>query len=284
MRFERGQVFQISAFDELRALLEAAAVEDARGDLQRAVRDAVGGGRIRQEFERAVDHLFGVQRLADLQHGGFRQDAQAAANSTGGKLLRFPRGMVSPPRASQWRRARFRRCSRRSNRATPCAGSAAEVRLANGRTAAVSANTGAVTKINRYIASRIERIKIQFSVLAQPALLFSSERNSRFCYLCIGSMEINPGQILSIALASLPTMLTVLVGILINNSRLGDVNSRIGDINARIDDLRSNVDSRIDDLRSHIDSRFDEMRSTWTSELRRVEEVLDARLKHLEER
>jgi cell shape-determining protein MreC len=90
-------------------------------------------------------------------------------------------------------------------------------------------------------------------------------------------MEINPGQILSIALASVPTMLTVLMGILINNSRLGDVNSRI-------DDLRSNVDTRIDDLRSHIDSRFDEMRSTWTSELRRVEEVLDARLKHLEER
>jgi hypothetical protein len=79
-------------------------------------------------------------------------------------------------------------------------------------------------------------------------------------------MEINPGQTLSIALASVPTMLTVLVGILINNSRLGDVNSRI------------------DDLRSHMDSRFDEMRSTWTSELRRVEEVLDARLKHLEER
>jgi cell shape-determining protein MreC len=90
-------------------------------------------------------------------------------------------------------------------------------------------------------------------------------------------MEINPGQILSIALASVPTMLTVLVGILINNSRLGDVNSRI-------DDLRSNVDSRIDDLRSHIDSRFDEMRSTCQSELRRVGEVLDARLKHLEER
>ena len=90
-------------------------------------------------------------------------------------------------------------------------------------------------------------------------------------------MEINPGQILSIALASVPTMLTVLMGILINNSRLGDVNSRI-------DDLRSNVDSRIDDLRSHMDSRFDEMRSAWQSELHRVEEVLDARLKHLEER
>jgi hypothetical protein len=45
-------------------------------------------------------------------------------------------------------------------------------------------------------------------------------------------------QILSIVLASLPTMPTVLAGILINSSRLGDVNSRL-------DGLRSNVDSRI---------------------------------------
>ena len=98
-----------------------------------------------------------------------------------------------------------------------------------------------------------------------------------FCYLCLRSMEINPGQILSLALASLPTILTVLMGILINNSRLSDLGadftSRLGDVN-----------SRIDDLRGHMDSRFDEMRATWHSELRRVEEVLDARLKHLEER
>jgi hypothetical protein len=79
-------------------------------------------------------------------------------------------------------------------------------------------------------------------------------------------MDINPGQILSLALATVPTVLTVLIGILINNSRLSDVNARIGD------------------LRSHMDSRFDDMRATWHSELRRVEEVLDARLKHLEER
>ena len=79
-------------------------------------------------------------------------------------------------------------------------------------------------------------------------------------------MDINPGQILSLALASVPTMLTVLMGILMNNSRLSD------------------VDARINDLRSHMDSRFDEMRATWHSELRRVEEVLNARLKHLEER
>ena len=66
-------------------------------------------------------------------------------------------------------------------------------------------------------------------------------------------------QLLTIALAAVPNMLTVLVGILINNSRLND-------------------------LRAHMDSRFDDMRDTWRSELHRVEEVLDARLRHLEER
>ena len=33
-----------------------------------------------------------------------------------------------------------------------------------------------------------------------------------------------------------------------------------------------------------IDRRFDDMRDLWCAELRRVEEVLDARLRHLEER
>jgi len=80
-------------------------------------------------------------------------------------------------------------------------------------------------------------------------------------------------QILPIALASVPTMLTVLVGILINNSRLSDMNTRIGE-------LRSHMDSRF----NAVDRRFEEMKDLWRSELHRVEEVLDARLKHIEER
>ncbi len=69
---------------------------------------------------------------------------------------------------------------------------------------------------------------------------------------------------MSLMLASLPTMLTVLIGILINNSRLGD--------------LRSHMDSRFNEM----DRRFEEVKELWRSELHRVEEVLDARLKHLE--
>lgn len=33
-----------------------------------------------------------------------------------------------------------------------------------------------------------------------------------------------------------------------------------------------------------VDRRFDDMRDLWRAELRRVEEIIDARLKHLEER
>jgi cell division protein FtsL len=73
-------------------------------------------------------------------------------------------------------------------------------------------------------------------------------------------------QILTIALSTAPTMLLVLVGILINNARLGDTNTRIGE------------------LRSHIDVRFEEMKDLWRSELHRVEEVIDARLRHIEGR
>lgn len=66
-------------------------------------------------------------------------------------------------------------------------------------------------------------------------------------------------QLYGIALATAPTMITVLIGILINNARLTD-------------------------FRNHMDNRFDDMKDMWRSELHRVEEVLDARLRHLEER
>ena len=40
------------------------------------------------------------------------------------------------------------------------------------------------------------------------------------------------------------------------------------------------VDAKLDAM----NRRFDDMRDLWRAELHRVEEVLDARLKHLEER
>jgi hypothetical protein len=78
---------------------------------------------------------------------------------------------------------------------------------------------------------------------------------------------------LQLALSIGVPTLAVLVGILINNSRMSGMNSRMAGMN-----------SRLGDLRAHMDSRFDDMKDMWRSELHRVEEVLDARLKHLEER
>ena len=47
--------------------------------------------------------------------------------------------------------------------------------------------------------------------------------------------------------------------------------------------LYSSLSSRMQDGLAAINQRFDDMRDLWRAELQRVEEVLDARLKHLEE-
>jgi hypothetical protein len=84
-------------------------------------------------------------------------------------------------------------------------------------------------------------------------------------------------QLAAYALAMAPTVLAVLIGILVNNSRLSDLRSSM--------DARFNeVDRRFDEMDRKMDQRFEGMKETWRAELHRVEEVLDARLKHIEER
>jgi len=85
---------------------------------------------------------------------------------------------------------------------------------------------------------------------------------------------------MQLALSIAVPTLTVLIGILINNSRLNDINSRFNDVNSRLGDLRADINTRFD----HVERRFDDMKDMWRSELHRVEEVLDARLKHIEDR
>jgi hypothetical protein len=67
--------------------------------------------------------------------------------------------------------------------------------------------------------------------------------------------------------------LTVLIGILINNNRISDLSARIGDLGVR-------MGRRFEDLGRHMDARF----ALQDEKLYRVEQVLDARLKHIEER
>ena len=80
--------------------------------------------------------------------------------------------------------------------------------------------------------------------------------------------------------------LAVLIGILVNNSRLGDVNNRIGDVNNRIADLRQEMNHRFDAVYQRFDDadrRSEDTRDLLRAEFLRVEQVLDARVKHLEE-
>lgn len=69
----------------------------------------------------------------------------------------------------------------------------------------------------------------------------------------------------------MPSLL-VLVGILINNSRLSDLRHLM-------DKRFDNVDKRFDDTNRLIEARF----QIQDEKLYRVEQVMDARLRHLEE-
>jgi hypothetical protein len=71
---------------------------------------------------------------------------------------------------------------------------------------------------------------------------------------------------------SLPT-LAVLIGILLNNQRSNDFNQRFTD-------FALTVDVRFADTNRHID----DVRDLLRAEMFRMEQVIDARLKHLEER
>ena len=82
---------------------------------------------------------------------------------------------------------------------------------------------------------------------------------------------------LILALPSVLSVVVVLIGIL----SLGDSNSRMAELNARMSNM---LRTSISELRSHMDNRFDDARDSWRAELRRVEEVIDARLKHIEDR
>jgi hypothetical protein len=77
-------------------------------------------------------------------------------------------------------------------------------------------------------------------------------------------MIVSDQVVVALASAAIPTF-AVLVGILINNQRLND--------------FSRSVDQRFIDTNRHIDDVKDALRA----DMYRVEQVMDARLKHLEE-
>jgi len=64
------------------------------------------------------------------------------------------------------------------------------------------------------------------------------------------------------------------------NSKFETTDARIAALDAKFEGRFAAMDARF----SAIEKRFDDMRDLWRAELHRVEEILDARLKHLKER
>lgn len=89
-------------------------------------------------------------------------------------------------------------------------------------------------------------------------------------------MQIDTAAALTQFAGTLPTFIAVILAWMHSNARISDLNSRIDDTTIRID-------ARITDLNNRMDKRFDDLRDLIRADIRRVEEVMDARLKHLEE-
>ena len=93
--------------------------------------------------------------------------------------------------------------------------------------------------------------------------------------------------VLALVSAGLLPTLSVLVSLLINNSRLADLqrymDHRFGAVDQRFVDTQRSMDQRFVDMQRHMDRRFDEQATLLRGEMYRMEQVLDARLKHLEE-
>jgi hypothetical protein len=66
------------------------------------------------------------------------------------------------------------------------------------------------------------------------------------------------------------------------NARFTGIDKRFDAVDQRFDAVDQRFDA-VDQRFDAVDQRFDDMRDLWRAELRRVE-VLDARLKHIEER
>jgi hypothetical protein len=64
-------------------------------------------------------------------------------------------------------------------------------------------------------------------------------------------------QMLVLALANAPTIVTVLIGILLNNGRLTDLNSRMAAFETRLTHMDDKLEGGLTSLEHKFDTRFD---------------------------
>jgi hypothetical protein len=79
------------------------------------------------------------------------------------------------------------------------------------------------------------------------------KRNRALPHWIYSRQRMDHNQILVLALANVPTIITVLIGILLNNGRLTDLNSRMTSMENRF----TNLENRLTNLDHKFDTRFD---------------------------
>ena len=78
----------------------------------------------------------------------------------------------------------------------------------------------------------------------------------------------------------LGTAIIVALGVLFNNSRVGDFNSGLSDTNGRIDAMQQNLGLALQNMTILIQAESAKLQAG----MERIEGVLDARMRHVEEK
>ena len=76
------------------------------------------------------------------------------------------------------------------------------------------------------------------------------------------------------------TAVIVALGVLFSNSRISDINSLLSDTNSRIDAMQQNTGLALQSITSVIHAESAKLQAG----MERIEAVLDARLRHVEEK
>ena len=96
---------------------------------------------------------------------------------------------------------------------------------------------------------------------------------------------------IAIGLPTIAVLTSLVIGLVQISGIREDMRGMRADMNQDLHAMRADMNQDLHGLRADINvkfealnQRFDDMRDLWRAELHRVEEVLDARLKHMEER
>jgi hypothetical protein len=84
------------------------------------------------------------------------------------------------------------------------------------------------------------------------------------------------------AVTLLGTLVIVAVGVLLSDSRVGDIGSRLSDTNGRIDAMQQNLVTLIQAETAKLQAGLERVEGVLDARLRHVEEKLSIRLSHLQ--